>query len=71
MLSCYLKTTFKELLPVLLKEAIASNDLSSDKTLFQLKKRPGGTTFAAGQSTITTSAGTSPFAVRKGRRLCR
>lgn len=27
MLGCYLKTTFKELLPVLLKEAIASNDL--------------------------------------------
>jgi hypothetical protein len=27
MLSCYLKTTCKELLPRLLKEAIASNDL--------------------------------------------
>jgi hypothetical protein len=27
MLSCYLKTTFKELLPVLLKEALTSNDL--------------------------------------------
>jgi hypothetical protein len=27
MLSSYLKTTFKELLPVLLKEALASNDL--------------------------------------------
>lgn len=27
MLSCYLKTTFKELLPVLLKEVLTSNDL--------------------------------------------
>jgi hypothetical protein len=27
MLSCYLKTTFKELLPALLKEALTSNDL--------------------------------------------
>jgi len=71
MLTCYLKATLKELLPLLLKEAIASNDLFIGQDFVSIEEATRRYNICRRPSTIITSAGTSRFAARKERRLYR